>query len=295
MRPSLRSVVVLFILVVVAPQIGYADPPKNASSDWSMYDQNVAGWRFNAGEKSLSPLTVGKLEEKWSFPQAGSKETIGVVHATPTVVAGEVYFGTATEPAFYKLAPDGKLRWVYRNTVRRALLAPSKESPSEAEKLRSAAEGGIFGSALVADGSVYFADTGGMIYCLDAASGAERWKVDCRAPTFPNAHWNNLLMASPIMAGDKVVFAGGTLEHTLQAPQPTPAAPDVGLWSLLNRRRGNFSGSTMSDPSRRSSIRPSSSIPPGASTSSSMARHPAASGVRHRMMLRVICSTSAPM
>ena len=39
---------------------------------------------FNAAEKSLSPANVGKLVEKWRFPAVGSKETIGVVHATPT-------------------------------------------------------------------------------------------------------------------------------------------------------------------------------------------------------------------
>lgn len=219
MHSSLSCIIVCIIAALYAtgPGLSQTGPPKNASSqaspDWPMYNQNVAGWRYNAAEKSLSPLTVGKLEEKWSYPPHGSKETIGVVHATPTVVAGEVYFGTATQPAFYKLAPDGKLRWVYRNTIRRALLAASNDAPAEAEKLRSAAEGGIFCSALVANGAVYFADTGGMIYCLDAATGAERWKVDCRAPTFPNAHWNNLLMASPILAGDKVIFAGGTLEQ----------------------------------------------------------------------------------
>jgi hypothetical protein len=38
-----------------------------------------------------------------------------VVHATPTVVSGEVYFGTATFPAFYKLDKDGKQLWVYRD------------------------------------------------------------------------------------------------------------------------------------------------------------------------------------
>jgi hypothetical protein len=116
MRSSLHrivycSAIALFVLAMIAPEVGLADPPKDdrgiTSQDWPMYNQNVAGWRFNAGEKTLSPLTVGKLEEKWSFPPAGSKETIGVVHATPTVVAGEVYFGTATQPAFYKLAPDG--------------------------------------------------------------------------------------------------------------------------------------------------------------------------------------------
>jgi glucose dehydrogenase len=64
------------------------------AADWPMYNHDVAGWRFNPAEKALSPANVGKLVEKWRFPAANSKETIGVVHATPSVVAGEVYFGS---------------------------------------------------------------------------------------------------------------------------------------------------------------------------------------------------------
>ena len=93
-----------------------------------------------------------------AIPPANSKETIGVVHATPTVVAGEVYFGTATFPAFYKLASDGTLRWVYRNPVRKAVLPPTDGAPVT-EKLRDAAsDAGIFCSALVAGDAVYFSE-----------------------------------------------------------------------------------------------------------------------------------------
>ena len=47
-----------------------------------------------------------------AVPGQGSDQQIGVIHATPTVVDGYVYFGTATDPTFYKLSPDGKLCWV---------------------------------------------------------------------------------------------------------------------------------------------------------------------------------------
>ena len=164
--------------------------------DWPMYNHDPSGWRFNPAEKTLSPANVGKLVEKWRFPAADSKETIGVVHATPTVVGGEVYFGTVTDPAFYKLAPDGTLLWTYRNTATNdnRLSPPKTAGTPDDDKLREAARGrGIFSSALVAGGAVYFGDNGGWIYCLDAAEGVERWKVDTRDPAFPDAHWNNLL------------------------------------------------------------------------------------------------------
>src|SRR6476660_2285076 len=92
--------------VTFLPPLGAVDP-----ADWPTYNHDPVGWRFNPAEKALGPANVGTLVEKWRFPEPGSKEAIGVVHATPAVVAGEVYFGTATFPAFYKLGPDGKERW----------------------------------------------------------------------------------------------------------------------------------------------------------------------------------------
>jgi polyvinyl alcohol dehydrogenase (cytochrome) len=209
-------------------------------ADWPMYNHDPAGWRFNPAEKTLNATNVGKLVEKWRFPAADSMETIGVVHATPTVVAGEVYFGTATFPAFYKLAPDGKLRWIYRNPARKAVLPPAEGAPIT-EKLRGAAsEVGIFSSALVADGSVYFADTGGWLYCLDVGTGKERWKVDTRASTFPDAHWNNLSMASPILADGKVVFSGGTLEQLFAGTKPYPGSTGRGFLVALDPKTGKI-------------------------------------------------------
>ncbi|HTU91575.1 MAG TPA: alpha/beta fold hydrolase, partial [Gemmataceae bacterium] len=214
-----RLIAVIIAMVVCVSLAVRADSPKAeqaiAPADWPMYNHDLAGWRFNSAEKTLSPANVGKLVERWRFPAADSKETIGVVHATPTVVAGEVYFGTATFPAFYKLGSDGALRWVYRHPARKAVLPPVAGAPVT-EKLRGAAtDGGIFSSALVVDGAVYFADIGGCMYCLDAETGKERWKVDSRSSTFPGAHWFNVLMASPILADGKVVFGGGTLEQLI--------------------------------------------------------------------------------
>src|SRR6266480_309220 len=99
--------------LVFSPLVFAADPPISVSRietyDWPMYNHDLAVWRFNSAEKTLSPANVGNLVEKWRFPAADSKEPIGVVHVTPAVVGGEVYFGTATFPAFYKLAADGTL------------------------------------------------------------------------------------------------------------------------------------------------------------------------------------------
>src|SRR5271167_2294294 len=107
------------------PAKGKPNPLTISPADWPTYNHDVAGWRFNPAEKTLSPANVGKLAEKWRFPAADSDETIGVVHATPAVVNGEVYFGTGTFPAFYKLDANGKLKWVYRNPARKSVLPPT--------------------------------------------------------------------------------------------------------------------------------------------------------------------------
>ncbi len=228
------------LLMACRPEASAQSGVAVSPADWPSYNHDPSGWRFNPAEKTLGPGNVGKLAEQWRFPAAGSKETVGVVHATPSVVVGEVYFGTATYPAFYKLAPDGTLRWVYRNPARTSALPPTDGAPVT-EKLRGAAsQAGIFSSAMVADGAVYFADVGGWMYCLDAATGAERWKVDGRAPTFPDAHWNNLFMASPIMAGGKVVFAGGTLEQLFAGTASYPGSTGRGFLVALEPKTGKL-------------------------------------------------------
>src|SRR5262249_3432910 len=145
---------------------------------------------------------------------------IGVTHATPVVVDGYAYFGTATDPAFYKLTPDGKVRWSYRNPAYgRAPTQP--EAPRADDKARGArflsSANGIFASALVTKDTVFFGDIGGWFYPVDRATGAERWKLNARAKEFPGAHPWNVFFASPVLAGDKLLVAGGTLEQVVAA------------------------------------------------------------------------------
>jgi outer membrane protein assembly factor BamB len=178
-----------------------------------MYNRDVLGTRFNRGETALGRENAGQIVEKWRFPAQGSGQEIGVIHATPAVVDGYVYFGTATDPTFYKLAPDGKVRWSYRN--------PAQPRPKAADTNRNvrfqASPNGILGSALVTEDTVYFGDTGGWFFALDRASGSERWTINARAEPFPGAHPINVFMASPIVADGKIIAAGGSLEQVISA------------------------------------------------------------------------------
>jgi len=213
MKSGLPAAMVAFVLwAALSPAIARAQGDPN---DWPMYNRDVIGTRHNRAEKAIDRSNAGRLEEKWRFPAKNSNLEIGVIHATPIVVDGYVYFGTATDPAFYKVTPEGKVRWTYRNPD----LGPKTARPEA--QLRTVrfrpSDRGILGSALVTEDTVYFGDIGGWFYALDRVTGAERWKLNARAAGFPGAHPINVFFASPIIADGKLIVAGGTLEQVVAA------------------------------------------------------------------------------
>jgi polyvinyl alcohol dehydrogenase (cytochrome) len=190
------------------------------AKDWPMYNRDVIGTRHNRGETAIGKDNAGRLEEKWRFPASGSNLEIGVIHATPIVVDGYVYFGTATNPTFYKLTPDGKVRWSYRNPAYGKGWKPPEPGQDDKKPRGSrfqTSEQGILGSALVTKDTVYFGDIGGWYYALDRATGEERWKLNARGKEFPGSHALNVFFASPILADGKLIVAGGTLEQVVAA------------------------------------------------------------------------------
>lgn len=222
---------------------GQAHAPRADARDWPMYNRDVTGSRHSPAETAIGPANAGQLVEKWRFPAEGSTDAIGVVHATPAVVNGYVYFGTATDPTFYKLTPDGKVRWSYRNPDRpptpdaaEAEARPGDESYRN-ERFRSSADG-IMTSALVTEDNVYFGDLGGWFYALDRATGAERWKVSTRADGFPGAHPFNVVFASPILADGKVIAGGGTLEQIFAGTAGYPGSTGRGFLMALEPGTG---------------------------------------------------------
>jgi polyvinyl alcohol dehydrogenase (cytochrome) len=201
---------VALAVIVWAPHELVAARAFDDAKDWPMYNHDVLGTRFNTGETAIDPSTAGRLEEKWRFPARDSKEQIGVIHCTPVVVNGYVYFGTATDPAFYKLTPQGKVRWMYRRNP--------PQGRAEVGKVRlQATDEGIMTSPLVTFDTVYFADLGGWICALDRSTGRERWKLNARGKDFPGAHPINLFFAGPSIVDGKLIVAGGSLEQVVSA------------------------------------------------------------------------------
>lgn len=193
------AIVLSVVLNAVPPAPRTPDP-----HDWPSYNADARGYRFNSGETVLSKANVGTLVEKWRFPRPLSLNVVGVVHATPVVVNGYVYFGTVTLPTVYKLTPNGEVRWSY--------------SPPAAKSIREVQatglpDSGFINSPLVTDDTVFIASVGGTIYALDRKTGKERWVVNTREKPFPGAHPSNCFFAAPILADGKLIVGGGGFEH----------------------------------------------------------------------------------
>jgi polyvinyl alcohol dehydrogenase (cytochrome) len=214
MQFRLRAAAVGCLVFAVGPMVAAcsaelhrASKPPIDAKDWPMYNCDVLGSRYNAGETALSPETVGRLVEKWRFPASDSARSIGAIHGTPVVVGGCVYFGTVNKATFYKLNPDGTVKWSFPLNLKD-------------DRVLDRFSNGIFGSALVAGGSVYFATVAGFVYALDRDTGKEKWRLDMRSTTFPGAHEMNGTFASPILADGKLVVAGGAQEQAMPRFMP---------------------------------------------------------------------------
>ena len=205
---SVRVAVIALVVTGLTAKAGGQSIPPVVGADWESYNNGVRGWRYNADEKTLTPQTAPQLVEKWRFPPAGSTAEVGVIHGTPAVVNGYVYFGTGSYPAFYKLKPNGQVAWVFR-----AGEGAIAELPKGGLN-RIDAGVGFLASPLVTDKAVYVGNNAGVFYALDRLTGRELWKVDTRAPGFPNHYAANLFNASAILADGKIIVGGGGYEHS---------------------------------------------------------------------------------
>jgi polyvinyl alcohol dehydrogenase (cytochrome) len=239
--PLLRTTLALVLAAILQPAAARAQAD---AKDWPTYNHDVLGSRYNQGEKAIGRYNAGRLEAKWRFPAKGSGQEIGAIHATPVIVGGYVYFGTtAATPTFYKLTPDGKVRWSYRNPeFGREPAQPEagrEDKVIQSVRLQLSSDGAVYGSALVNEDTVFFADLEGWIYALDRATGKERWKLSMRGKEFPGAHPLNLSFASPILADGKLIVAGGALEQVVAAFPGYKGCTGRGFVAALEPKTGH--------------------------------------------------------
>ncbi len=172
----------IFVCHAAAQEAQPTNTPSNAppaakpieAGDWASYNYGANGWRYNDAELTLSPDNIKDLELKWRFPKERTELKCGVIHATPAVADGYVYFGTATAPKFYCITPAGEVAWIYDLTVHRK--RRGRDIDDSGGHLNP--QDGVYTSALITENAVYFGDAAGVMYCLDRVTGQEKWTVD---------------------------------------------------------------------------------------------------------------------
>src|SRR5262245_4688392 len=177
-------------------------------NDWSMFNHDPAGSRYNQAEHLLSPATVGDLGIRWTYP------TDGPVAGTPAVVNDRVYTADTTG-VVYALNRDGQLLW--RTTLD---VGPTIGTVK------------VNASALVTNRTVVIGDQSGRVHGLDVDTGAVKWT------TIPNPHPFAAIWGSATMVGKYVAIGTSSNEWIVPAIVPGYAPTFRGSLALLNPETG---------------------------------------------------------
>jgi len=148
-------------------------------------------WRFATGGRVLSSPAVtggrayfgsddGALYavDTETGGQAWRFETGGPVRSSPAVAGGRVFFGSY-DGSFYALDADsGQLVWRFETTGERRWRAANLDGMTPEGEVHTDPWDFFLSSPAIVDGVVYFGTGEGMLYALDAQTGAERWAFE---------------------------------------------------------------------------------------------------------------------
>jgi outer membrane protein assembly factor BamB len=145
-------------------------------------------WRFTPAARGLFALDAVSGAERWHVA------TDQLVHTTPAVADGAVYFSDYDDLLYAIDAASGTERWrVQVGVDANRVVQPGTMIPWHQS------------SAAVAGGVVYAAGWDGTLVAVDAASGTERWRAEISFGVY----------SSPALAGG-VLYIGG-MDGTLHA------------------------------------------------------------------------------
>ncbi len=172
-------------------------------------------------------------QTKWTV------NTYGSVVPSPTVVDGMVYIGSKYPCLFALDAQTGEQKWcfAYGNSwvessaavVDGVVYAGSSDwdrvnavdAATGELKWYFTTKGDPWCSPAVSNGVVYIGATGGFFYALDAASGAEKWRLQtAKQIATQDARFDGGVVSSPVVAGGVVYFGG--LDGKLYAVSTAP-------------------------------------------------------------------------
>ncbi|HEU4616741.1 MAG TPA: PQQ-binding-like beta-propeller repeat protein [Gammaproteobacteria bacterium] len=139
-----------------------ADVPPLADPDslpgWNGWGNGVRNARYQPADRAgLTARQVPQLELKWAFGFPG----VNSARAQPTVVSGRVFVGSENGEVYALDAKTGCTYWTFHARA----------------GIRSAVSVGRYATNAASGYAAYFADMAATAYAVDAATGAELWRV----------------------------------------------------------------------------------------------------------------------
>jgi polyvinyl alcohol dehydrogenase (cytochrome) len=163
-----------------------------SGSDWNGWSPDPTNSRFQpAGAAGLSAADVPKLQLKWAFSLGDETEA----RTPPSVVGGELFFGTGGGTVYSLDARSGCIHW----------------STKVDGSIRSAVAVGKTGRG--GQTAVYFG-SGANAYALDASTGKLLWKVRV------DDYFAAIITAAPLLHRGVLYVPVSSFEEALP-PQPT--------------------------------------------------------------------------
>lgn len=158
---------------------------------WNGWSTSTTNSRFqDAGSAGLTASNVPRLKLKWAF----NLGAVTMARSQPTIVGGRVFVGTLEGAAYSLDAESGCTHWGFK-------------SPAP---IRS---GVTFGDANGTP-AIFFGDGGATVYALNAATGAELWKLR------PVDHFATMVTAAPQVYKGVVYQTFSSFEEAL-GPDPS--------------------------------------------------------------------------
>lgn len=185
----------------------FAQTPFTVRANWSQFGFSANRQGVNPYENVLSPATVPRLDENWSFATSGPV-------SSPTVANGLAYVGSYDHKVYALNASTGAKRWsfttgdvvnspptvasglVYVNSWDRTMYALNAATGAKRWSFTTGAQEAS--SPTVVNGLVYVGSANGKVYALNASTGARRWSFTAIGP-----------VASPAVADGLVVVGAG--------------------------------------------------------------------------------------
>lgn len=196
-----------------------AGPGAQASDNWTMAGQNLANWRNQASENTISPGNVTSLTTKWTFTTGGD------VSATPTVTADTLYFPDWSGSLYAVDRNSGNLKWSHQISEYNGHQGSiSRVSPAIHKK--DLIIGDVISGTLIHDGA--------NIIAVRQDTGKMHWI------TSVDSHPAAIITGSPVVQGDIIYVGVASNEESLASDPNYPCCSFRGSVVALEASTGQI-------------------------------------------------------